>query len=82
MIACINGSTEDVVVGAPVSLENRLIGQVDPLDDPGHYYIDIPGAGIVINPIHKRRELSLRAGEGTESTLITWSFTESGFWPE
>ncbi len=38
--------------------------------------------GIVINAIHKRRELSLRACEGTESTLITWSFTESGFWPE
>jgi hypothetical protein len=47
VIACGNGSTKDVdvVIEAPVLLENRLIGLVDPLDDPGHYCIDIVGFG-------------------------------------
>jgi hypothetical protein len=179
VIACGSGATEDavdvVVADEPATLENRLIGLVDALDDPGHYCIDIPGFGsgirlqaplqahtckpddnrdeqftyigatsqlrseeydlcmqpqsaidgvqiylqecsnaplqkfdnaedgmirlsgggstslcvavasgdgIVINPIHKRRELYVKSCENTESSLITWAFTTSGFWPD
>ena len=34
-----------------------------------------PGAGEIINPIHKRRDLILTACEGTEPSLIRWSFS-------
>ena len=37
------------------------------------------GEGHVINAIHKRRELYVNKCDGTESSLITWSFTTSGF---
>lgn len=33
------------------------------------------GAGQVINPVHKRRDLIVKACDGTEPSLITWSFS-------
>lgn len=35
----------------------------------------VEGEGRVINPIHKRRGLVVHTCEGTESSLITWSFS-------
>lgn len=36
---------EPTAVEEPAVLENQLVRLVDPLDDPGHYCIDIPGFG-------------------------------------
>jgi hypothetical protein len=35
----------------------------------------LAGEGRVINPIHKHRELVVHTCDGTESNLITWSFS-------
>ena len=47
-------------------------------DGPDQFCVAVaPGDGEVINPIHKRRDLSLAVCDATELKLMQWSFSEN-----